>query len=49
MNPPELTPQARDLIQAGRVVVRTKHYFDFSKRQCVVKEMPTAFLRKAAA
>ena len=36
MNPPELTPQARDLIQAGRVVVRTKHYFDFSKRHCAV-------------
>ena len=36
MNPTPLTPEQRDLIQAGRLVVRTKHLFDLSKRHCAV-------------
>jgi len=36
MHPSPLTPEQRDLIQAGRLVVRTKHLFDLSKRHCAV-------------
>jgi hypothetical protein len=36
MNPTPLTPEQIDLIQAGRLVVRTKHLFDLSKRHCAV-------------
>lgn len=32
----QLTEEQRDLIQAGRLVVRTKHLFDLSKRHCAV-------------
>lgn len=36
MTTPELSPEQRDLIQSGRVVVRAKHHYDFSKRHCAV-------------
>ena len=36
MHPDPLTPEQRDLIQAGRLVVRTKHLFELSKRHCAV-------------